>query len=372
MADEDDDKQDKTEDATPRKRQEAREQGQVPLSTETIVAVMLCLTLIAITFAGGGLARAVAELIESTLAMLGAHGRDEMSIASASALVGDSARSMLLPCALVIVPIVAAGALSAYAQIGVAITPKAISWNLTKLNPLRGLSRLFNARSLMRAGLSLMKIVLIGTVVGVIAWQRVPGVVALTGSDLGPWLAGLGRVAFACSMGALITVCALAAIDLLYQRWQHERDLRMSRKDLKNEAKSNEADPQIKARVRQVQRELARRRMMSEVPKATVVVTNPTHYAVALRYEAAPSTGPDGKARVRRAPYVVAKGVDHVAQRIKEVARDAGVLCYEDIALARALHAKVDIGDEIPETFYQAVAGVLAYVYRVQGESVHA
>jgi flagellar biosynthetic protein FlhB len=133
----------------------------------------------------------------------------------------------------------------------------------------------------------------------------------------------------------------------------------MSKKELRDEHKNTDGDPQIKARIRQLQREMARSRMMADVPKATVVITNPTHYAVALEYDR--ESGPAGG----RAPRVTAKGVDRVAQRIKEVAAKAGVPCYEDVPLARALHASVEIGDEIPERFYQAVAAALAYVFRV-------
>jgi flagellar biosynthetic protein FlhB len=161
-------------------------------------------------------------------------------------------------------------------------------------------------------------------------------------------------------------VATIALGDFVYQRWQHENELKMTKHEIKDELKRAEGDPHVKARVRQIQRELARRRMMSEVPKATVVITNPTHYAVALRYDrdASPARGTNVSAR--RAPYVVAKGADLVAERIKQVAREADVTCYEDVALARALHAGVEIGQEIPEELYQAVASVLAYVYRVQ------
>ena len=150
----------------------------------------------------------------------------------------------------------------------------------------------------------------------------------------------------------------LGLIDLAFQRWQLERDLRMSRQEIKEENRITEGDPHVKARVRQLQREMATSRMMADVPKATVVVTNPTHFSVALLYD---------RAAEGRAPRVVAKGVDFVAQRIRSVAGEAGVLCYEDPALARALHAQADIGQEIPEDLYAAVAEVLAYVYRLQG-----
>jgi flagellar biosynthetic protein FlhB len=137
----------------------------------------------------------------------------------------------------------------------------------------------------------------------------------------------------------------------------------MSKQEVRDEMKSTEGDPHLKGRIRRVQRELAARRMMADVPTATVVVTNPTHYAVALRYE-------DEERSQRSAPRVVAKGVDHLAQRIKELARESGVPLYEDVPLARALHAQCELGDQVPVDLYEAVAGVLAYVYRVQGEVV--
>jgi flagellar biosynthetic protein FlhB len=265
----------------------------------------------------------------------------------------------------VAVPLFIGAGIVAYAQIGLRVTPKATRWDPARLNPFRGISRIVSVRGLVRALLAFAKIVVITTTMAVIAWGELPRLAQLSGSELGPMLAGLGRVILRATVGALIAIVSIAIADFFFQRWQHERDLRMSRTEIKNELKNTEADPRLKARVRQVQREMARRRMMADVPKATVVVTNPTHYAVALRYEREPG----GR---KRAPYVVAKGVDLVAQRIKEIARDANVLCYEDVALARALHRECEIGDEIPETLYQAVASVLAYVYRVQGEVVHA
>src|SRR6185503_1902075 len=157
-------------------------------------------------------------------------------------------------------------------------------------------------------------------------------------------------VALRTTVAALAVILLLAVLDALFQRRQYEGDLRMTRAEVKEEHRLTEGDPHVRARIRSVQRELAMRRMMEDVPKATVVVTNPTHFAVALRYERE-----DG---ARHAPLVVAKGVDHLAERIKEVARAHGVACHEDVPLARALHARVRIGQEIPEELYAAVAAV--------------
>jgi flagellar biosynthesis protein FlhB len=181
-------------------------------------------------------------------------------------------------------------------------------------------------------------------------------------SELGPLLRGVGLVVFRSALAGVLAMLAIAIIDLFFQRHQHDKDLRMTKEEVKEEHKTTEGDPHVRARVRSLQREASRRRMMSEVPNATVVVTNPDHYAVALAYP----RGSDGEPTYG-APRVVAKGADFLAQQIKKVAREARVLCYEDVALARSLYAQVDIGEEIPHDLYAAVAAVLNYVYRVQG-----
>jgi len=361
---EDTEQHEKTEDATPRKRQEAREQGQVALSTELLTAASLCAGLGAMVFGGGLLAASAGGLIERALGSFGARGTSDLSALDAAGLLGESLKTMGGAVLLIAVPLLVVVMLVSYGQVGFQVTPKAIAWDVTKLDPLKGWSRLVSRRSLVRTLTALLKIALIATTMGVLAWQQLPNITALSGSELGPMLAGMGHVVLRCAAGALIAICVIAVFDFGYQRWQHESELKMTKKELKDEAKSSEGDPHLKAKIRGIQRELARRRMMADVPKATVVVTNPTHYAVALRYE---QTGDDNAdPAARRAPYVVAKGADLVAQRIKEIAREAGVVCYEDVTLARALHAHVEIGEQIPEQYYQAVASVLAYVYRLQ------
>jgi flagellar biosynthetic protein FlhB len=195
-----------------------------------------------------------------------------------------------------------------------------------------------------------------------VAWSQIGGIANLAGLELGPALVATGHVALRCVGSAVIALLFLAILDLVFQRWQHERDLRMSKQELREEARSTDGDPHVKAQIRRVQRDLARRRMLHDVPKATVIVTNPTHYAVALRYQQS-TTG-----NSESAPRVVAKGVDLVAARIKSLGSEAGVPLFEDVPLARALHARCEIGDEIPTELYTAVAEVLAYVYRIQSE----
>jgi flagellar biosynthetic protein FlhB len=351
---------DKTEEATPRRREEAREQGQVALSSEATAALLLFGWLGGFLLLGGTLARATGGGLAFGIEELAERGTRELSLPDAAEIVTASLVPAAKAAALLIVPLLLLGMLVSYGQIGFRVTPKAVAIDFAKLDPAKGFGRLFSLRSLMRTLLAASKILVILTTVALIAWVQMGKIATLTASDLWPALAGVGHVALRCVVAALVAMLVLALADLFFQRWQHERELRMTRQELKQELKATEGDPHLRARIRAVQREMASRRMMSEVPKATVIVTNPTHYAVALRYRRDMEDD-------QRAPVVVAKGMDLVAQRIKELGREAGVPLYEDVALARALHARVELGQEIPTDLYTAVAEVLAFVYRVQG-----
>jgi len=366
MAGEDDDKSDKTEDATPRRRSEARESGQVALSAELLAASMLWAGLGAFVVAGGVVAQSCGGMVTHALAGLGVNGRLELDARTSAALFTSSLREVALGTLAIVVPMWGVALLAGYLQVGFQVSTKAISFDPGRLSPAKGFGRIFSLRSSVKTLMALVKIVAIGSAMALTAWSQLPEIARFADNEIGPTLAGIGRVAMRSASAALVAIAAIAVVDYLFQRWQHERDLRMSKREIRDEVRSSEGDPHIKSRIRGIQREMARRRMMNDVPTATVVVTNPTHYAVALRYdrEADPAK--------RRAPYVVAKGVDLVAQRIKEVAREADVPLHENVALARALHAQCEIGDEVPEALYQAVAAVLAYVYRVQGEVVRA
>ncbi len=365
------DKQEKTEDATPRRREESREQGQVSLSHEVASALILLVGLIVLLVAGSWFAQGAGTLVVDALDSLSAKGREELTEAGAAGWIGSSAAHMGFAALALIVPLFAVGLLACYGQVGFLITPKALAWDPARLDPFKGFGRVFGKRGGMRTLMALVKILAITITVALVAWSQVGHLAALTGSELGPIMAAMGAVTLRCTSAALAAILVLALADLFWQRFQYERDMRMSKKELRDEAKSTEGDPHIKSKIRQLQREMAQSRMMADVPKATVVVTNPTHFAVALRYERDESEQLRGRRR-HAAPYVVAKGADHVAQRIKEVARENDVPCIEDVPLARALHARVEIGEEVPEQLFQAVATVLAHVYRMQEESAPA
>ena len=358
------DKQQKTEEATPQRLREAREKGQVALSSEAVSAMSLAAVAGSILIMGGFLAQAVGALVASSLKNIGSNGLLTLESGTAAALITDSIQAISTEFFLVILPALGVAALVGYAQAGLQVTPKAVSLDVAKINPAKGLQRLFSARSVVRATMALAKVLVVMSTIGIVAWLQMPNASALAGSELGPALQIVGAILVRCVASALLAILALGLIDLVFQRAQHTKDMRMTREEVKQEMKNTDGDPHLKARVRQIQREVASRRMMTDVPSATVVITNPTHYAVALKYDRESAEG--------SAPKVVAKGVDAVAHRIKEVAADAGVTLFEDRPLARALHARTEIGDEVPADLFEAVAAVLAYVYRVDRRTVGA
>jgi len=352
------DQEQRTEEATPRRREEARERGQVALSTELVAATGLAAGVGVLAVAGTQLLHAVGGEIRRAAGSLASLGTQELSVGQSAAILDASISGIFRSLALVVVPSLLIGALTSYAQVGFKLTPKAIEADPNKLDPVRGAQRLLSLRGLVRTTMAVAKIAVIVGAAAAVAWTHVDVIARVGTNELGPMLAAIGVVVLRTVSAALAAILLLATVDVLFQRYQLGRDLRMTRQEIKEEHRLTEGDPHVKARIRAVQREFAQRRMMADVPRATVVVTNPTHYAVALRYQRGDAPGR------RAAPVVVAKGVDHLAQRIKELARAAGVTCHEDVPLARALYARVRVGQEIPEELYEAVAAVLATVYR--------
>jgi flagellar biosynthetic protein FlhB len=354
----------KTEDATAQKQEEAREKGQVPLSTELISSIALMGSLGLFLGMSGPVLEILGHGVRTCFAQLTTIGPGEIDIMTATRLMDEHGNNVMDAVVMFALPLLMLTLLLGYGQVGFRISPKAIELDITKLNPIKGLGRLFSMRSVMKTGLATLKVIFIGFAISFTIYTQLDLISGIDGSELGPLLL-IGRGVFIrVVIAALIAIFVLGVVDFLYQRYQHSEDLRMSKQEVKQEGKNSEGDPQIKARIRQVQREMAGRRMMDDVPDATVVVTNPTHYAVALKYERSAEGG--------SAPRVVAKGMDQVAQRIKQIARENDVICFEDVPLARALHAQCEIGEYIPEDLFEAVAAVLAYVYRVRGEHVGA
>jgi flagellar biosynthetic protein FlhB len=345
--------QERTERATPKRLKEAREKGQVPRSTELSTAAVCIAAAAAIYSLGRLAAGSFADLMRDTLSLRPATVMAEDAIWPALSTAGARALWIVLPIlgATFLAALAAPIAIGGWNFSAAALTPK-----FSKLNPATGLGRIFSSRGLMELGKGMAKV----AVVGVIGWVLLRGLTPqLMGLSAEPLPGAIAHAAQLCGYALLVLVCGLAAIaafDVPFQLWQHAKDLRMTREEVREEFKESEGSPETRGRIREAQRALARGRMLQDVPKADVVVTNPTHYAVALRYD-------EGR---MRAPIVVAKGTDLLALKIREIATDSGVPIVEAPPLARALHKNVDIGREVPAALYVTVAQVLTYVYQLR------
>jgi flagellar biosynthetic protein FlhB len=248
--------------------------------------------------------------------------------------------------------------LANYVQVGALFAPQLIKPDLNKINLFKGLQRLFSLQSWVELLKSVCKLLIIGWVAAATIQKELPEIVPLLDKALPDIMAYMFRVSLAIFFKAVLAMFALAALDYFFQRYRYEKRLRMSPQEMKEEYKQTEGDPLIKSRIRSIQREMARRRMMAEVPQADVVITNPTHLAVALRY----------RNQEMVAPQVVAKGAGLVAEKIKETARRHGIPLVENKPVAQILFKNVDLGQFIPPGAYQVVAEILAYVYRLKNK----
>jgi flagellar biosynthetic protein FlhB len=338
--------EERTEQATPRRRQKAREKGQVPRSREIMAMGGLFGTLMVFYFGGAALLKGLSQLTGTLLDLQ--YGRDPFTVMYLAA--GDLF--------LIVVPFLIASAactlFSGAAQGGISVVP--LRLHPERLNPLQGIRRIFSLPGLVEFLKSSFKFLVGSLLLFFIVKQAVTELPFVSALDLAEMQeVSTGLVAKAVTY-AFLTFLTIALADYLLERWRFERSIRMTRQELREEHKETEGDPLIKSRIKSVQREMARRRMMQEVPKATVVITNPTHLAVALRYEASEMA----------APKVVAKGSGFVAERIKDLAGTHGVPTVEDKPLARALF-KLPLGTAIPHELYRAVAKILAHIYTARG-----
>ncbi len=345
---------DKTEAPTPRRRQEARERGQVAKSVELNSALLLLGSVVTLRWLAPGMLHAMTVLIEDML------GSEMAPAAFVDDLMRVHVRSVwtalttVLPL-LAVLAILAAAA--NFVQVGPLLTLHPLKPKFSKLNPMNGISRLFSLRSLVQLAVNLLKL----TIVTWIAWRTVdanlPLIMAAVEFEHRQILALIGDLCFWLGLKIGAVLLFLALLDFAYHRWQHERDLRMSREEVKEEMRRMEGDPMLKHRRRQIQMQLAMRRLQKDVPTADVVVTNPTELAIALRYDEHTMT----------APVVVAKGAGLIARRIRELAIAHGIPIIERKPLAQALFKTAEVGREVPAGLYKAIAEILAYVYELNG-----
>ena len=349
----DNDAQERTEQATPKRLEEARKKGQIPRSRDLSTAAVTLVGGAALYLLGGQITGQMAEMMRRSLAL----SRDEATDAShmLPALGKVAAEGLWLSApvlgAITLAAIIAPLALGGWSFSGQAMMPQ-----FSRMNPIEGVKRMFALRSLIELTKAMAKFGVVAIIAAIVLWNDATTLMALGREPLqqaiGHAVQISGKALLLISAGLLI----IAGIDVPYQLWQYAKQMRMSREEIREEYKESEGSPEVKGRIRQLQQQLARQRMMQEVPKADVVVTNPTHFAVALKYDE----------KRMRAPIVVAKGADEIAAKIREVAGEHKVPIFEAPPLARVLWRNVDIGDEIPATLYIAVAQILTYVFQLK------
>ncbi|MDF2721409.1 MAG: flhB [Paenibacillus sp.] len=344
----------KTEKATPKKRQEARQKGQVAKSMELPSALIL-FGVVLLLFGYGSIMRDKIELLFTSTFYN--YMDVEMTMENVSVLFGQIIfQSFIILAPVFIVALVLALAAS-YSQVGFLLTLEPLKMSFTKLDPIKGLANLFKLRALVELLKSILKMTVIGLVVFFTIWNARAELLQMGSWSLVHTFSFTARLILVLAVEIAVILLILALLDYIYQRYEYEKNLRMSKDEIKQEYKNSEGDPLIKGKIREKQRRMALQRMMQEVPKADVVITNPTHFAIAIKYD---PTKAD-------APIVIAKGMDYNALKIRQIAEEHGIVRMENKPLARALYEQTDIGQTIPADLFQAVAEVLAYVYKLKG-----
>jgi flagellar biosynthetic protein FlhB len=351
-----DDAGDRTEQPTARRRTEAREEGRVPRSADLTASVGLAAAVLLLNLLGGRMLESLLNLVREIGAPASLDPRDLVIPLSRAA---HATALMLLPFMALLLVATATGAL---AQFGLLLTGKRLKPDLNNISPLRGLKQLFSKQAVVRLLMGLLKMAIVGSLAYYTIRSELPPVLAA--GALTPWgMLNLGAtVLYTLALRLALLLLVLGLVDYLFQRYSLEQSLKMTKQEVRDEMKRMDGDPLIKRRQREAQMRVAMQRVQRDVPKADVVVTNPTEFAVALRYDEA----------TMDAPRVVAKGQDYVALRIRQVAQQHGVPIVQRPPLARALYAQVRVGQDVPPTFYKAVAEVLAYVYQLSGRAARA
>lgn len=345
--------QEKTEQPTPKRLEQAREKGQVPRSKELNTMAVMATGAAGLMLFGGWMLSGLAQLLVTGLTF---PGSSEAATSDAVELLASSVLSALWLLAPLLLMLMVSALAGPALLGGLVFSAEAARPKLERLSLLKGLKRIFSLQGLMELGKTLLKFAVLTGMAAALLWWMADDLLALGGKAPRQGMAeaaAMVQLAFLCLTGGLLLV---AAVDAPFQLWNHFKQLRMTRQEVKDELKQTEGNPEMRARLRRVQQEIASGRMMEDVPQADVIITNPTHYAVALRY----SDQPD------RAPRVVAKGQDQVALRIRELARTHRVAICSAPPLTRAIYFNTDIGQEIPAGLYLAVARVLAWVMQLK------
>jgi flagellar biosynthesis protein FlhB len=346
----------RTEAPTDKRRSEAREKGNVAKSSEINSTLVLLVGIVMLKLCSPWMYREMAKFMQSMFELT-AHPRCDFIFVQS--LVFKSMVFLFYACLPVSAAIMVVGVIANIVQVGFLFTLQPLAPNLSKLNVISGAQRLLSLRSVVEIVKDLAKLCLIGSVAFFTIQGEFGKFIGLWNTTPAAIWVFLLNVAFTIVLRIALVLLIISVLDIFYQRYEYEKKLKMTKQEIKEEHKQMEGDPHIKSRIRSLQREMARRRMMQEVPKATVVVTNPTYIAIAIMYD------PD----TMQTPRVVAKGKRVMAEQIKKIAAQEGIPIVEDKPLARAMYDKVDVGDDVPLEFFAAVAEVLAYVFRLKKRS---
>jgi flagellar biosynthetic protein FlhB len=343
----------RTEEATPERLRKAREEGRIPQSQEVPSAIAIGVLLLALGLLGGWMCDWCAEQVQAGVTVRPVGDRGPRVLVTVLRQRAIGALTLVVP---FLIAAAASSVFSSLVSSGWTLSPKGAQLRFDRISPVQGLKNLFSARSVVKLLITLLKLGVILGIVWLYLRDKLPVCYALRWTTAAGMLAGIGRLVFGLLARIAVAVLVIAGIDLFYQRRKYRKDLRMTRQEMKEERKQYEVSPETKGRIRGAQIEMVRKRMLQEVPEADVVLVNPTHFAVALRYDH----------ETMDAPQLVAKGADLLAEKIKEIARIHGVPIIHRPELARTIYAAVDVGEPIPEALFVAVAEVLAMIYRLR------
>jgi flagellar biosynthetic protein FlhB len=350
------DGQEKTEEPTAKRLEDARKKGQVPRSKELNTMAVTMIGVISLAIMSRSLGNSLSEMMSQRFVLT----REEIfDVNSMLIHLGEGVGQVLFSMVPFFLAVIIAAILSSVALGGFSFSAEALTPKLEKLSFLKGMKRVFSARGLIELVKAMAKFVFIGGLTILLLYLSLEKFISLHGMDLSQAISRLNGLISWSVILMTSTLILIAAIDVPFQLWEHKRQLKMTRQELRDEMKETEGKPEIKSKIRQLQREMAQRRMMEEVPKADVIVTNPTHYAVALKYDP----------EKMHAPKLVAKGADLVAMNIRAVGKDAGVPLVESPLLARAIYFHTELDSFIPAGLYLAVARILAYVFQLKDYS---
>jgi flagellar biosynthetic protein FlhB len=348
--------QEKTEPATPKRREEAKKKGQVAQSREIPSVLVLMSSLGVLFFSGSWMLVGLSGFMGGIFRNIDSlHHLQAISAHSFLVEIFSQVIKILMP---LMFAVLIAGIASNILQVGFLFTAEPLTPKLSKLNPFEGIKRLVSLKSLAELVKSVIKLFFVGSIAFLMIKGELTNIPSLMHMGVADTLSFIARVSIKICFFTCLTLIILSALDYAFQRWQHEKSLRMTKQEVKDEFKQREGDPAVKARIKSIQREMARRRMMESVPEADVVITNPTSLAIALKYDAA----------AMMAPRVIAKGAGLIADRIKKIAKENSVPLVEHKSLAQTLFKLVEIGEFIPVSLYKAVAEVLAYVYSLKAK----